>query len=41
MIFNHIKTREKKESSKADKTNYEIIKKIRLQVGRELHDLFG
>ena len=27
MIFNHIKTWEKKESSKTDKTSYEIIKK--------------
>ena len=40
MIFNLIKTREKKESSKTDKTNYEIIKNIRLEVGRELHNLF-
>ena len=40
MIFNHIKTRGKKESSKTDKTNYEIIKNIRLEVGRELHNLF-
>ena len=37
MIFNHIKTREKKESSKTDKTNYEISINIRLEVGRELH----
>ena len=40
MIFNHIKTREKKESSKTVKTNYEIIKNIRLEVGRKLHNLF-
>ena len=40
MIFNHIKTREKKESSKTDKTNYEIIKNIRIEIGRELHNLF-
>ena len=40
MIFNHIKTRKKKENSKTDKTNYEIIKNIRLEVGRELYNLF-
>ena len=40
MIFNHIKTREKKESSKTDKTNYEIIKNLRIEIGRELHNLF-
>ena len=40
MIFNRIKTREKKESSKTDKTNYEIINNIRLEVGRELRNLF-
>ena len=40
MIFNHIKTREKKESSKTDKTNYEIIKNIRIEIGKELHNLF-
>ena len=40
MIFNHIKIREKKESLQTDKTNYEIIKNIRLEVGRELHNLF-
>ena len=40
MIFNHIKPREKKKSSKTDKTNYEIIKSFRLEVGRELHNLF-
>ena len=40
MIFNHIKNREKKESLQTDKTNYEIIKNIRLEVGRELHNLF-
>ena len=40
MICNHTKTREKKESLKTDKKNYKIIKKIRLEVGRELHNLF-
>ena len=40
IIFNHIKIREKKESLQTDKTNYEIIKNIRLEVGRELHNLF-
>ena len=40
MIFNHIKIREKKESLQTDKTNYEIIKNIRLEVGRGLHNLF-
>ena len=39
MIFNHIKTREKKESSQTDKTNYEIIKTIRTKVGQKLHNL--
>ena len=33
MIFNHIKTREKKKSLQTDKTNYEIIKTIRTKVG--------
>ena len=40
MIFNHIRIREKKESLQTDKTNYEIIKNIRLEVGRGLHNLF-
>ena len=40
MIFNYIKTRKKKESSKTNKTNYEIIKNIRTKVGRRLHNLF-
>ena len=40
-IFNHIKIREEKESLKTDQTNYEIIKKIRIEIGRELHNLFG
>ena len=40
MIFNHIKIREKKESSLTDKTNYEITKNIRTEVGRKLHNLF-
>ena len=40
MIFNHIKIREKRESSLTDKTNYEIIKNIRTEVGRKLHNLF-
>ena len=39
-IFNHIKTREKKESLQTDKTNYEIVKKIRTEVGKKLHNLF-
>ena len=40
MIFNHIKTREKRENSLTDKTNYEITKNIRTEVGRILHNLF-
>ena len=40
MIFNHIRIREKKESLQTDKANYEIIKNIRLEVGRGLHNLF-
>ena len=39
-IFNHIKIREKKESLKTDQTNYEIIKNIRIEIGKELHNLF-
>ena len=39
MIFNHIKTREKKESLQTDKTNYEIITTIRIKVGQRLHNL--
>ena len=39
MIFNHIKTREKKESLQTDKTNYEIVKIIRTEVGQRLHNL--
>ena len=41
MIFNHIKIREKKESSQTDTTNYDLIKNIRIEIGRELHNLFG
>ena len=41
MIFNHTKIREKKQSSETDKINYEIIKNIRIEIGRELHNLFG
>ena len=40
MIFNHIKTRGKRENSLTDKTNYEIMKNIRTEVGRILHTLF-
>ena len=39
-IFNHIKIRGKKESLKTDQTNYEIIKNIRIEIGKELHNLF-
>ena len=39
-IFNHIKIREKKESLKTDQTNYKIIKNIRIEIGKELHNLF-
>ena len=40
MIFNHIKIREEKESSQIDTTNYDLIKNIRIEIGRELHNLF-
>ena len=40
MIFNHIKIREKKEGSQTDKTNYEIVKHIRTEVGQKLQNLF-
>ena len=40
-IFNNMKIREKKESLKTDQTNYEIIKNIRIEIGKELHNLFG
>ena len=40
IIFNHIKTQEKEESLKTDKTNYEIIKNIKIEIGRKLHNLF-
>ena len=40
MIFNHIKIREKEESSLTDTTNYEIVKKIRIEVGQKLQNLF-
>ena len=40
MIFNHIKSREKRESSLTDTTKYEIIKKIRTEIGQKLHNLF-
>ena len=40
MIFNHIKIREKRENSLTDKTNYEITKNIRTEVGRILQNLF-
>ena len=39
MIFNHIKTREKKESLQTNKTYYEIIKNIRTKVGQRQHNL--
>ena len=39
MIFNHVKYREKKESLQIDTTSYEIIKNIRTEVGRKLHNL--
>ena len=39
MIFNHIKIREKKESSQTDKSNYEIVKHIRTEVGQKLQNL--
>ena len=40
IIFNHIKIREKRESTLTDKTSYEITKNIRTEVGRKLHNLF-
>ena len=39
-IFNHIKIREKKESSQIDTTNNESIKNIRIEVGQKLQNLF-
>ena len=39
-IFNHLKTREKKENSETDKTNYEMIKRVRTEVGKKLSNLF-
>ena len=36
MNFNHIKIREKKGSSQIDTTNYELIKNIRIEIGRKL-----
>ena len=39
-IFNHIKTRQKKENSQTDKTNYEMIKRVRTEVGKKLTNLF-
>ena len=38
--FNHIKIREKKENSNTDKTNYEMIKHLRTEIGKKLVDLF-
>ena len=40
MIFNHMKIREKRESSLTDTTKYELIKKIRTEIGKKLHNLF-
>ena len=40
MILNHIKIREKRDSSLTDTTNHEVIKNIRTKVGRKLHNLF-
>ena len=40
MIFNHMKTREKRESLLTDTTKYEIIRKIRTEIGKKLHNLF-
>ena len=40
MIFNLIKIREKRESLLTDTTKYEIIKKIRTEIGQKLHNLF-
>ena len=39
-IFNHLKIRERKENSQTDKTNYEIIKHVRIEVGKKLSNLF-
>ena len=39
-IFNHIKTREKKENLNTDKTNYEMIKHFRTEIGKTLINLF-
>ena len=39
-IFNHLKIRERKENSQTDKTNYEIIKHVRTEVGKKLSNLF-
>ena len=41
MIFNHIKIQEKKESLQIDTSNYDLIKNIKIEIGRELHNLFG
>ena len=40
MIFNHMKIREKRESLLTDTTKYKIIKKIRTEIGKKLHNLF-
>ena len=39
-IFNNIKTLKKKENSRIDKTNYEMIKRVRAEVGKKLLNLF-
>ena len=39
-IFNLLKTWEKKENSQTDKTNYEMIKRVRTEVGKKLSNLF-
>ena len=39
-IFNHIKTREKKENLNTDKTNYEMIKHLRTEISKALINLF-
>ena len=39
-IFNHMKTRKKKENSQTDKTNYEMIKHVRTEVGKKPSNLF-
>ena len=39
-IFSHLKIRERKENSQTDKTNYEIIKHVRTEVGKKLSNLF-